>query len=67
MISSNKGVKKLPRDQLKTKKKVKYTRKIWTGSKPPADNTEAYKSCGIRIANIDKQLNELDESIHAPL
>ena len=41
MISSNKGVKKLPRDQLKTKKKVKYTRKIWTGSKPPADNTEA--------------------------
>jgi hypothetical protein len=60
MISSNKGVKKFPRDQLKTKKKVKYTRKIWTGSKPPADNTEAYKSCGIRIANIDKQLNELD-------
>lgn len=60
MISSNKGVKKLPKDQLKTKKRVKFTRKIWTGSKPPADNTEAYKSCDIRIANVDKQLNELD-------
>lgn len=60
MFTIKKDVKKLPKDQKKTKKKVKYTRKIWTGSKPPADNTEAYKSCEIRITNLDKQLAELD-------
>ncbi len=62
MITSthNKNIKKSQKDPLKMKKKSQYIKQIWTDTKPPADNSEAYKSCEIRLENIEKQIAYLD-------